>query len=173
MCTERRKLSDEDAELIEALKKAAEAIAKRQARPPVLRDDPAQPVPTAPEGGFPKPKGPLDPWAPIYPKGPLRPDTPKDQPVIIPPSTPPIGPYAMVYDPERGGYFEVTNYVNGWCAILWIVRTDPDHGGSSLDDQPASGKLMSEPSQAAVNKLAIMMQFANYILWKCETAVRV
>src|ERR1051325_9701696 len=99
MCTENRKLSDEDAELIDALNKAAEAIAKRQARPPVLRDDPAPPVPTAPEGGFPKPIGPLDPWLPIYPKkGRPSPDAPKDQPVIIPPSTPPIGPYAMVYD---------------------------------------------------------------------------
>lgn len=172
MCKDNRKLADEDADLIEALKKAAEAIAKRQSSVKPQRE-PDHPTPVAPEGGFPSPKGPGDPWEPIYPKGPLRPDTPPDEPPIIPPSTPPIGPYAMVYDPERGGFFETTSYVNGWCAIVWILRTDKGKGGSAWDDRPDTGQLMSQPSQKTVNSVATTMMLANAILWQCQIACRV
>lgn len=172
MCRDNRKVTNEDAELIEALKKAAEAIAKRQSgfRPQLEQD---QPTPVAPEGGFPRAKGPGDPWEPIYPKRPLTSGTPSDEPPVIPPSTPPIGPYAMVYDPERGGFYETTSYVNGWCAIIWVLRTDKGKGGSPWDDGPDTGHLMSQATQKAVNSAANAMMFANDILWQCQIACRV
>ncbi len=143
---------------------AAEAPAPPAAPPP------AAPAPVAaapPTFGAepPSARDPLGPWRPIYPKPPRGP--------VIPPTTPihPGTKMELHWDPKHGAY-DVVDYVNGWCAIVWIIQTDAGKGGSPLARVTGSGHLMSDPTQQSVDAIAVSVSRANEILWQCHVAVR-
>ncbi len=130
---------------------------------------------------------PDDMWRPIYPKGPFQEDfrpldkippwTPKktDGPFI--PATTPIHPNSamtLYYHPKHGP-IDLLDYVNGWCGILWIIRTDKGKGGAAeADGLPKTDRLMSSPSQKVINDFSTKMTDANNILYqnKCKVAIR-
>ena len=109
---------------------------------------------------------PDDPWLPAEPKT----DPPKQY--HIPPTTPVTGK-ADVYVEASKKWVSVNRYLNGWCAIAWIVRTDPDKGGSPLVPKtPGPKRLLSYPTQAMVDKVSEAMKKANDILSQCRIALR-
>jgi hypothetical protein len=124
------------------------------------------PRPGAPGGG--EGLKPDDPWTPVIPKGGDAPP-PKYR---IPPTTPIVKTYEQ-YSEKDKNYVEMNDYFNGWCAIAWLVRTAPGKGGTPWIPKPDKktpdpARLMSDPTQDMVNKVAAAMKAANAILWSCK-----
>jgi hypothetical protein len=129
---------------------------------------PRLPMPGGGIGG--DPSKPDDPWFPIDKVAEGGPT------YHIPPSTPEYPGDYSVWDPKLQKYVPFKAYVNGWCAMVWLVRTDPGKGGSSLSPvqkDPKTAHLVSDPPPTSVDKVAKDMRNANAILATCKVAFRV
>ena len=157
---------------------APERLAPLQ--PPVPSRPPFMPPELLLQDGSPGPVSPRDPsvlrpgpngwWRPEYDPDPF--DT--DQRVYLPASTPVHPKAPLMLTPSKFGPFELPIFVNGWCAVGWIVRTAKGGGGSSFAAGTEKAKtLLSTPSQQALDKITAEMTKANTILYgACGIALR-
>jgi hypothetical protein len=132
--------------------------------------EPHQSSGRTPGGGLGKPG---DDWLPFTPV------TEGGSKYTIPPTTPETGTTYQGYD-ATGKPTTVKAYLNGWCVIIWLVRTDPGKDGSSLAPPISSlpkpyndkkyANLMSDPPQASVDAVAKAMRGANQLLAACKDA---